>query len=73
MARPDLEHRFAYHPPRNAVTVCKHEEIRSEMLRAALVVEETCPEGREKSLAITKLEEAMMWANAAIARAQGSP
>ena len=27
-----------------------------------------CPESREASLAITKLEEAIMWANAAIAR-----
>ncbi len=26
------------------------------------------PESREQSLAVTKLEEAMMWANAAIAR-----
>jgi len=29
------------------------------------------PEGRERSLAITKLEEAMFWANAGIARPGG--
>lgn len=27
-----------------------------------------CPDGREKSLAFTRLEEAFMWANAAIGR-----
>lgn len=27
-----------------------------------------CPDSRELSLAITKLEEAIMWANASIAR-----
>lgn len=34
----------------------------------AYVINATCPDGREKSLAMTKLEEAAMWANAAIAR-----
>jgi hypothetical protein len=32
------------------------------------VSEAEYPPGREKALAITKLEEAMLWANAAIAR-----
>jgi hypothetical protein len=38
------------------------------MLYAAQFVDRICPDGREKSTAITKLEEAMFWANAAIAR-----
>jgi hypothetical protein len=29
---------------------------------------ENCPDSRERSLAITKLEEVVMWANASIAR-----
>lgn len=31
-------------------------------------VDELCPASREKSLAFTKLEEAKMWASAAVAR-----
>jgi hypothetical protein len=34
----------------------------------AAYISEKCPESREKSLAITKIEEAVMWANASIAR-----
>jgi hypothetical protein len=34
----------------------------------ATIIENTCPESREKSLAITNLEQAVMWANASIAR-----
>ena len=34
----------------------------------ARFVRETCPEGRELSLVFTKLEEAKMWASAAVAR-----
>ena len=29
-------------------------------------IDELCPDGREKSLALTKLEEASMWANKSI-------
>ena len=42
--------------------------IRSMIRDVAEVVDQTCPDGREKSLAWTHLEEAMFWANAAIAR-----
>jgi hypothetical protein len=64
----DLDHRFAYHA---ADTAAKedHAAVREACLRAALQIDALAPEGREKSLAITKLEEAMMWGNAAIARA----
>lgn len=67
----DLEHRFAYHPPRNDRTKLAHENIRVTSLNLARYFEGLLPDGREKSLAITKLEEAMFWANAAIARNGG--
>ena len=69
-ALADLEHRFAYHPPKDAERVQAHEAVRAFTGRLARDFENLLPNGREKSLAITKLEEAMFWANAAIAREQ---
>ena len=42
--------------------------IRRQARSLALVINDVAPESREKSLALTKLEEAVMWADAAIAR-----
>lgn len=64
----DLDNRFAYHQPPNDFVAGKHGAVRRTLCETARILNELCPEGREKSLAITKLEEAMMWANAAIAR-----
>ena len=41
--------------------------VRDIMKAAALRIDGLCPDGREKSLALTKLEEAAMWANKSIA------
>lgn len=67
MDRDNLVNRFTYHAP-DDTRVQKHEQIRSECLDMADLLNELLPEGREKSLAITHLEEVMMWSNAAIAR-----
>lgn len=66
----DLEHRFDYHPPSTDVVKGTHEHVRALLYAVAAEFDATFPDGREKSLAITKLEEAMFWANAAIARTQ---
>jgi len=42
--------------------------IRSSALALAELVDNSQPDSREKSLAITALEECVMWANAGIAR-----
>jgi hypothetical protein len=42
--------------------------MRAAMKGAAMFVANTVPEGREKSLALTRLEEALFWSNAGIAR-----
>lgn len=67
MKKQEIENRFTYHRP-NKDQIPKYEEIRAAAKLFASVVVCCCPESREKSLAITKIEEAVFWANAAIAR-----
>lgn len=70
MSTPDLENRFKYHPPKDDVIRRQHETIRNTCHALAKLLDGALPDGREKALAITKIEEAMFWANAAIARHQ---
>ena len=63
----DLKNRFTYHPPFGDQTK-RYEEIRDNAFALAELIDKLCPDGREKALAITNLEEVVMWANAAIAR-----
>jgi len=65
-----MDDRFKHHPPTGPATIERHQSVREMADSAFKVIEDMCPGSREKSLAITKLEEAMMWANAAIARNQ---
>ncbi len=46
----------------------KYETLRDRAKDLAILFENYCPQSRELSLAMTKLEEAVMWANASIAR-----
>lgn len=62
-----LEHTFTYHPPEGN-QIDKYDLLRNELFKYALLVNKLCPDSREKLLAFTKLEEAIMWANASIAR-----
>ena len=48
-------------------TIPKHEAIRQRGLELAQFYIATCPPSRELSLALTALQEAQMWANAAVA------
>jgi len=72
ITREDLKRRFQFHPADANNTIERHDNVRAVCLDAAeVILEETGPSSREQSLAITKLEEAMFWANAAIARGDG--
>jgi hypothetical protein len=62
-----IEHNFSYHPPKGDQSE-RYISIREKAMVFAKWLDEYCPPSREKSLAITKLEECVFWANAAIAR-----
>ena len=67
MDTADLENRFTYHTPKPGQG-SRYATIRVRALDLANLFNEFCPDSREKSLAITHLEDAVMWANASIAR-----
>lgn len=58
---------FTYHPPKDGQTEI-YNEIREYARRFAILISSRCIDSREKSIAMTKLEEVVMWANASIAR-----
>lgn len=63
----EIEKRFTYHPPKDG-QAAKYTLLRNQARDFACLINYNCPPSRERSIAITKLEEAIMWANAAIAR-----
>jgi len=65
----DLNNRFIYHKP-DAEKILKHERVRAASLDLVLIIDQLVPDGREKSLAFTKIEEATFWSNAGIARSE---
>jgi hypothetical protein len=62
-----LKKDFTYHPP-VPNQVPRYEKIRDYARTFAATILKDCPPSRERSLALTHLEEAVMWANASIAR-----
>lgn len=68
MTPSEMDRRFDYHPPKDGGI--RHSEIRARVRNLADELDDMLPEGYEKSVAITKLEEALFWSNAAVARNQ---
>lgn len=67
MDAEEISKRFTYHPPKGD-QIERYQVIRSQGLAFVKDIVRLVPASREQSLAITALEEAVMWANAAIAR-----
>lgn len=63
----ELETRFSYHSPIGDQPE-RYVRIRNEARNLADLICSKTPKCREQSIALTKLEEVVMWANAAIAR-----
>lgn len=66
MTQPQLDNIFSYHAPINNQPK-RYETIRNAGKVFAKIINNSCPDSREKSIAITKLQETVMFANAAIA------
>lgn len=66
MPPSQLKNIFSYHKPFGN-QAARYEDLRNVALALALQIDRDCPESREKSLAITSLQQTIMWANASIA------
>ena len=64
----DLNQRFDYHPSNSPENIKAHTETRALIKSTAVKLNEILPSGREAAIVLTHLEDALMWANAAIAR-----
>jgi len=62
----EVLNRFTFHPA-TPVTGPLHDEVRAEFRAMLTKLDGLVPNGRHNSLMLTALQEAMMWANAAIA------
>jgi hypothetical protein len=63
----ELVRRFRHHPPKDGQRD-RFEKVRQACLDLAVLVDTECPDSREKTLALTHLDDVMFNANAAIAR-----
>lgn len=62
-----IENDFTYHPPKDGQPAL-YQSIRDTAREFAHLIDTLVPDGREKSIALTKLEEVVFWSNAGIAR-----
>jgi len=67
MTTGQINNNFTYHPPKGDQQE-RYVKIREKAKEFALLIKLHTPDSREQSLAFTNLENAVMWANAAIAR-----
>lgn len=62
----DLDNIYSYHAPKGNQTE-RYELIRTKTKELAQLINELCPNSRERSIAHTNLQQVSMWANASIA------
>ncbi len=62
----EIEQRFTFHPAASYKTMELHQEVRDHHRVMAAFIVAHVPDSRERSLALTKLQESM-WCNAAVA------
>ena len=66
-AQADWARRCTYYPPKTYTQRGNHESVSDLIKGMGGLIIDICPKSRERSFALIKLEEARMWANAALA------
>lgn len=64
---PKIENAFMYHAPKEGQPEI-YANLRNQAKALAYLIDALVPDGREKALAMTSLEQATFWANAGVAR-----
>jgi len=67
LQQKELAIRFTYHSPKDGQPA-KYLRLRDNGGTMAKIIDDECPDSREKDFALMQLEGAIFWANAAIAR-----
>jgi len=67
MPNLNLDNIYTHHAPKGNQPEI-YEALRSKAKELAEMFQVHCPDSRERSLAMTNLEQAVFWANASIAR-----
>lgn len=62
----DINSAFTYHAPKGDQPA-RYQEVRDNAKQFANLIERNCPPSSERTLALRKLQECVMWANASIA------
>jgi hypothetical protein len=68
----DIDHRMTFHPVAGPAQAEKYEKIRAAGREFAHLIADLVPYSDERSNALTRIDEAIMWANAGVARNEGS-
>lgn len=72
MSSTSLDRIYTYHAP-NGTQQERYVALRAAGKELAELIFQTTPASREQSVALTKVQEAIMWANAAIAINEVAP
>lgn len=64
---PLIENHFTYHPPQGDQPA-RYAALREKAKEFTYMIQALCPDCRERDVASERIEEAVMWANASIAR-----
>ncbi|HEY8272133.1 MAG TPA: hypothetical protein VIG33_14680 [Pseudobdellovibrionaceae bacterium] len=67
MTQEQLDEAFGPFRETTPVTLPKYIAVRNKVKELAQLINDECPESREKATALTNLQAVKMWANAAIA------